>query len=55
MMYPVKIQVILTICLVLSESLPSHLLVTKDPLFLQADSEDFDKTGRVPTTQAPRL
>ena len=48
MMCPVKIRISLSICLVLSEALSSQLLVAKDPLFLQADSEDFDKTGRVP-------
>ena len=46
--HPAKIQISLGIHPVWSESSLCALWVSKDPNFLHADSEDADKTGRMP-------
>ena len=46
--HPAKTQISLVIHPVWSESSPCAQLVTKDPSFLHADSEDSDQTGRMP-------
>ena len=45
---PAKTQINLGIRPVWSESLLCAQWVTKDPIFLHADSEDSDQTGRMP-------
>ena len=45
---PAKTQISLGICPVWSESSLCAQWVAKDPSFLNADSEDSDKTGRMP-------
>ena len=45
---PTKTQISLGICLVWSESSPCALRIAKGPMFLHADSEDSDQTGRMP-------
>ena len=45
---PVKTQISLGICPVWSESSQCAQWVAKDPMFLYADSEDSDQTGRMP-------
>ena len=45
---PAKIQISLSICPVWSESSLCAQWVAKGPVFLHADSEDSDQTGRMP-------
>ena len=46
--HPVTTQISLGICPVWSESSLCVHWVAKDPMFLHANSEDFDQTGRIP-------
>ena len=46
--HPAKTQISLDIRPVWSESLQCAQWVAEDPLFLHADSEDSDQTGRMP-------
>ena len=45
---PAKTRISLGICPVWSESLQCAQWVAEDPMFLYADSEDSDQTGRMP-------
>ena len=46
--HPATTQISLGICPVWSESSLCAHWVVKDPMFLHANSEDFDQTGRIP-------
>ena len=46
--HPAKTQISLGICQVRSESSLCTQWAAEDPMFLYADSEDSDQTGRMP-------